>query len=542
MTAPIPRPERTLTGVAPAAAVDDARLQAASNATTDWLTYGHTYENQRFSTLDQINTDTVSALAPRWIYQTGISATFLASPVVADGVMYLSTPLNDLVALDAVTGAEKWRYHHEMKIEKLCCGPANRGVSLGYGAVYMATADGRLIALDMATGAVRWDIFMAVPDTDPTETVAELADDDPWKDRKATGQSGLGANMAPLVFDGMVIAGVTGAGYGLHVDHESGRELGAVIGFQGNFGRRGYLAAYDAENGAEIWRWYTTKETGWEGDWVTETADGAPLFRDIAAEKARMAEYGGAWAVGGGSLWSTPALDPELGILYMGTGNPSPQMDDVSRPGDNLYTVSVVAIDVHSGKLRWYYQQVPHDLWGYDTGSPPVLFDVEHDGRHHQGGRRSLENRMVLRQRPDDRRVAVQVRRLCAPPQPIPSPRRGRGDDRARRRRRHLVVAGLLRSGDRARLYRRYSHADDVHRARTPGDRRQAGAAILRSRDGRRAELGRAQRDRHPRERPNPLADQDRGHFGRRRVGDVRRSGVHGPRHRRILRLRFGDR
>ena len=368
-------------GVAPAAAVDDARLQAASNATTDWLTYGHTYENQRFSTLDQINTDTVSALAPRWIYQTGISATFLASPVVADGVMYLSTPLNDLVALDAVTGAEKWRYHHEMKIEKLCCGPANRGVSLGYGAVYMATADGRLIALDMATGAVRWDIFMAVPDTDPTETVAELADDDPWKDRKATGQSGLGANMAPLVFDGMVIAGVTGAGYGLHVDHESGRELGAVIGFQGSFGRRGYLAAYDAENGAEIWRWYTTKETGWEGDWVTETADGAPLFRDIAAEKARMAEYGGAWAVGGGSLWSTPALDPELGILYMGTGNPSPQMDDVSRPGDNLYTVSVVAIDVHSGKLRWYYQQVPHDLWGYDTGSPPVLFDVEHDGR-----------------------------------------------------------------------------------------------------------------------------------------------------------------
>lgn len=366
---------------APASAIDDTRLQAATNATTDWLTYGHTYENQRFSTLDQINRDTVSKLSPRWMYQTGISATFLASPVVADGVMYLSTPLNDLVALDAVTGVEKWRYHHEMKTEKLCCGPANRGVSLGYGAVYMASADGRLIALDMATGAVKWDIFMAVPDTDPTETVAELADGDPWKDRKATGSSGLGANMAPLVFDGMIIAGVTGAGYGLHVDHESGRELGAVIGFQGSFGRRGYLAAYDADNGKEIWRWYTTKEGGWEGDWVTETVDGAPLYRDIAAEKARMAEYSGAWEVGGGSLWSTPALDAELGILYMGTGNPSPQMDDVSRPGDNLYTVSVVAIDAHTGKLHWYYQQVPHDLWGYDTGSPPVLFDVEHEGR-----------------------------------------------------------------------------------------------------------------------------------------------------------------
>ncbi len=187
--------------------------------------------------------------------------------------------------------------------------------------------------------------------------------------------------MAPLVFDGMIIAGVTGAGYGLHVDAESGEELGAVIGFEGSFGRRGYLAAYDADTGKEIWRWYTTKADGWEGEWRTETPDGAPLYRDIAAEKARMAEYADAWKVGGGSLWSTPALDSELGLLYLGTGNPAPQMDDVSRPGDNLYTLSVVALDARTGKLRWYYQQVPHDLWGYDVGSPPVLFDVEHNGR-----------------------------------------------------------------------------------------------------------------------------------------------------------------
>ena len=368
-------------GIAPALAVDDIRLKAASNETTDWLTYGHNYENQRFSTLDQINRDNVTQLAPRWIYQTGISATFLASPVVADGVMYVSTPRNDVVALDAVTGVEKWRYRHEMKIKKLCCGPANRGVSIGYGAVYMATADARLIALDMETGAVKWDIFMAVPDDDPTETLAELAKDDPLRNQDVTGSSGLGANMAPLVFDGMIIAGVTGAGYGLHVEAESGDELGAVIGFQGGFGRRGYLAAYDAATGKEVWRWYTTKAGGWEGEWRTETPDGAPLYRDIAAEKARMAEYADAWKVGGGSLWSTPALDSELGLLYLGTGNPAPQMDDVSRPGDNLYTLSLVALDARTGKLRWYYQQVPHDLWGYDVGSPPVLFDVEHNGR-----------------------------------------------------------------------------------------------------------------------------------------------------------------
>jgi glucose dehydrogenase len=361
--------------------VDEARLREASNATTDWLTYGHNYENQRFSRLDQINRNNVKRLVPVWIYQTGISATFLASPVVADGVMYLSTPRNDVVALDAVTGVQKWRYHHTMKTDKLCCGPANRGVSVGYGAVYMATADARLIALDMQTGEVKWDIFMAAPDKDPTETVAELAEDDPWRNQNVTGSSGLGANMAPLVFDGMIIAGVTGAGYGLHVDDESGEELGAVIGFQGSFGRRGYLAAYGAGTGKEIWRWYTTKADGWEGKWRTETPDGAPLYRDIAAEKARMAKYADAWKVGGGSLWSTPALDKDLGLLYLGTGNPAPQMDDISRPGDNLYTLSVVALDVRTGKLRWHYQQVPHDLWGYDVGSPPVLFDVKHNGR-----------------------------------------------------------------------------------------------------------------------------------------------------------------
>ncbi|MGD2141717.1 MAG: PQQ-binding-like beta-propeller repeat protein, partial [Burkholderiales bacterium] len=370
-----------ITGAGPANAVDDTRLQAASNESADWLTYGHNYKNQRFSALDQINRTNVKQLVPRWIFQTGISATFLTSPIVADGVMYLSTPRNDVIALDAVTGAQKWRYHHEMKTDKLCCGPANRGVSVGYGAVYMASADARLIALDAQTGAVKWDIFMAVPDEEPTEAVSELAKDDPLRKQKVVGTSGLGANMAPLVFDGMIIAGVTGAGYGLHVDSESGEELGAVIGFQGSFGRRGYLAAYDANTGKEIWRWYTTRKDGWEGQWRTETPDGEPLYRDIEAEKARLSEYPNAWEVGGGSLWSTPALDKDLGLLYLGTGNPAPQMDDLSRPGDNLYTVSLVALDARTGKLRWHYQQVPHDLWGYDVGSPPVLFELERNGR-----------------------------------------------------------------------------------------------------------------------------------------------------------------
>ncbi|MDP6516653.1 MAG: PQQ-binding-like beta-propeller repeat protein [Alphaproteobacteria bacterium] len=371
-------------GAAPSGAdvVDDARLRGANAETSDWLTHGHSYDNQRFSTLDQINRSNVARLVPKWIYQTGVSATFQATPLVADGVMYLTTPYNHVVALDAATGTRLWRYRHKMTVEKLCCGPANRGAAMGYGKVFTASGDGRLIALDRETGAVVWDVVVAKPDTRPTETVDQLAEDDEFRNAQVSGSSGLGANMAPLVFDGLVIVGVTGAGYGLHVDNRSdSSELEAVIGIEGKFGRRGYLAAFDAETGEEVWRWYTTAAEGWEGEWRTTTPDGEPLYRDIAAEKGAFPTYADAWVEGGGSTWTTPALDPELGLLYLGTGNPSPQMDDVSRPGDNLYTVSLVALDVRTGEIRWHFQQVPHDLWGYDVGSPPVLFDHSANGR-----------------------------------------------------------------------------------------------------------------------------------------------------------------
>lgn len=348
---------------------------------TEWPSFGRNYSNQRFSPLSQINTANVSGLKPAWHYRSGVSATFQATPIVVDGVMYLSLPHNHVVALDAASGREIWRYTHEKRDWKLCCGPANRGVAVGYGMVFMGTGDARLIALDAKTGEIRWDIDV-VKAAVVTEGQQSLNADDPLSQAKTTGSTGVGIAMAPIVYQGKVIIGITGVGYGLHID--SPREdapLGAVIGVAGRYGRPGFLAAFDVQSGERVWQFDTIPVKGWEGKFAAETADGIPLNRDIATEKARFKEYPDAWRYGGGSAWSTPAVDPERGLLFFGTGNPSPQMDDISRPGDNLYTVSLVALDTATGKLRWYYQQVPHDRWGYDLASPPVLFDLKREGK-----------------------------------------------------------------------------------------------------------------------------------------------------------------
>jgi alcohol dehydrogenase (cytochrome c) len=362
--------------------IDTARLLAAGQDAKNWLLPGHDYTNQRYVALAHINTQNVKSLALRWKFHTGIVEAFQATPLVADGVMYLTTPRNHLLALDARTGQQLWRYEYPLDSKNLCCGAANRGAGLGYGKIYMATADAHLIAVDGQTGKLVWDVALASAAEGKTETTAILSASDPLRQAAVTGASGVGANMAPLVYKGKVIVGVTGAGYGLHLDSSHGKQpIGAVVGMAGAYGRRGFLAAFDAETGKELWRWYTIPEEGWEGEWRAATPDGAPLHRDLAAEKAALATYAEAWKTGGGSTWTTPALDPALGLLFFGVGNPSPQMDGSTRPGDNLYSVSLVALDVESGKLRWHYQQVPHDLWGYDVASPPVLFETEVNGK-----------------------------------------------------------------------------------------------------------------------------------------------------------------
>jgi glucose dehydrogenase len=362
--------------------VDDARLLGAAGDRVNWLTYSRDYSNQRFSPLAQIHAGNVKKLVPSWIYQSGVSNTFQATPIVVDGVMYVSLPFNHVVALDARSGRELWRYQHKRRTEKMCCGPANRGVAVAYGKVFMGTVDARLVALDQKTGKLVWDVPLVESIEGATERTEQLAADDPLRSQRVTGSTGVGANMAPVVYGGKVIVGITGVGYGLHLDSDRpGAPLGAVIGIAGQSQRAGFYAAFDAQSGRRIWQFDSTPSRGWEGEFRTTTPDGAPLDRDIPREKATFEQYRDAWRRGGGSAWTTPAIDPDLGLVYTGIGNPSPQMDDLTRPGDNLYTVSLVALDVETGALRWYFQQVPHDMWGYDVASPPILFDARIGGQ-----------------------------------------------------------------------------------------------------------------------------------------------------------------
>lgn len=346
----------------------------AAEAGGDWPMFGHDHSNRNFSDLSTIDRANVARLRPAWMFQTGVTGYFQAQPVMVDGTLYLSTTQNNVAALDAKTGTVLWTYVHKARTEKIFGPPSNRGVAVSGGLVFQATMDGRVIALDAKSGKIVWDHEAVRPEEGETETASGLAGQ--LGGRPVQGSSRLGFKMPPLVAEGLVIVGVSGAGYGLHVeDEKGGLDGGSVVGIEGGYGRRGWLAAYDAKTGAERWRWYVTKADGWEGDFSDATADGVPLHRDIAAEKAAAPSHREAWRVGGGSLWMTPAFDADLGLLYVGTGNPAPQNFGLSRPGDNLYTMSLVALDVKTGQLRWYYQQVPHDEWGYDVASPPFLLD-----------------------------------------------------------------------------------------------------------------------------------------------------------------------
>ena len=333
-------------GLAACTTNQDAQMQSekmimAEAADDDWTVYGGDLSNTRYVANDQINADNVENLHLKWMFQTGVLGSFETTPIVEDGVMYITAPYNHVFAIDARSGQQLWHYEHKLGTTIFCCGPNNRGVALAGDKVYMATLDAMLIALDKKTGALVWETQIADPEFGYSETVA------------------------PTVYQGKIILGISGAEYGI----------------------RGFISAYNKDTGELVWRWHTIPAPdevqpdgtkGWYGN-LAEKADGInPLNRDIAAERAAIAsgEYDDAWQRGGGSNWMTNAIDPERGVVYATIGNPSPDLYAEIRPGDNRWTESLAALDAETGELIWGYQYVPHDPWDLDAASPPILADV----------------------------------------------------------------------------------------------------------------------------------------------------------------------
>lgn len=287
----------------------------------DWLSYSGGYKSERFSPLAQINPANVSQMKVMWAYQmqaAGIAGAGLqeTTPLVANGIMYLTEAPSSVTALDARTGNLLWHWKPDISAEVLNIGfpRINRGVALLDDSVFVATLDARLFALDAISGAVRWEV--------------DVADN----------SVGFSLTLAPLALDGKIIVGVSGAEAGV----------------------RGFIDAYDSNTGERLWRTFTVPEPGEPG---SETWEGE------------------AWQTGGGSTWLTGSFDPELNTLYWTTGNPAPDWNGDLRPGDNLFTCAVLALNPDTGEMLWHFQYTPHDTHDWDANQIPVLVDGEFEGR-----------------------------------------------------------------------------------------------------------------------------------------------------------------
>jgi alcohol dehydrogenase (cytochrome c) len=314
-------------------AVTQNRLNKAHSDKVNWLHVNGGYDQTRFYPGVQINTTNVGKLKPAFIFQTALVESMETAPLIIDGVMFLTTSYNHVYAIDAKTGKEYWHYKHNMgPITVFCCGPNNRGVAAADGLLYMGTLDAKLVALDAKTGAVAWETEIADPEKGYSET------------------------MAPTVVDGKVLIGTNGGEYGI----------------------RGFVKAFDAKTGNLLWTFYTIPETGQEGTWATHDPTGRNLLRDIAAEKKTLQDDGGDfYQTLGGGVWMTPAVDLATRTVFFVVGNPSPDLYGAIRPGDNLYTDSMVAVDLDTGAYKWHSQYVPHDLWDLDSVSPVVLTEAK---------------------------------------------------------------------------------------------------------------------------------------------------------------------
>ena len=301
------------------------RLRNAAGEARNWLTYSGTYFSQRYSQLDQITADNVGDLELQWLYQTPVPGPWQATPIVVDGVMYVSQRPNDIVALDARTGRVYWTYSYPTPSDhRACCGANNRGVAVLGDRVFMGTLDAHVVAIDASSGAELWDVEVA--------------------DKRLS----YAYTLAPLAVKDKVIVGTTG----------------------GDRGIRGFISAFDAATGEEAWRFYTIPGPGEPGH---ETWEPCPPDPETYCDPE-------AWKHGGAAAWLTGSYDPELDLLFWGIGNPGPDFFREQRPGDNLYSNSVVALDPDTGELRWHFQFTPADPYDFDAVQIPVLADIERGG------------------------------------------------------------------------------------------------------------------------------------------------------------------
>jgi len=291
------------------------RIRRADSEPGNWLTYSGNYQSHRHSLLTQINPGNVARLKPAWVYQIRDAGELETSPIVLDGVLYITEKPNVVTALDGRTGRPLWSYRRALPTGiPACCGPVNRGVAILDDLLFLGTYDAHLVALDLRTGKERWDVTVGDYKISHTITVAPLA----VKDK--------------------IIVGIAG----------------------GDWGIRGFLDAYDAKTGKRCWRLWTVPGPGEPGNetWA-----------------------GDSWKTGGATTWVTGSYDPELNLIYWGTGNPGPDYNGDVRAGDNLYSASLLAIDADSGKLRWHFQFTPHDVHDWDSNQVPVLMDGVVNGR-----------------------------------------------------------------------------------------------------------------------------------------------------------------
>ncbi|MGZ5038472.1 MAG: outer membrane protein assembly factor BamB family protein [Usitatibacter sp.] len=303
-------------------------LDRAAADRNNFLHTNGDYTQRRYHPAAQINASNVRRLRPAWIFQTDVKESMETSPIVVNGVMYVTTSFSQVYALNAQTGEQLWYYKQPLgPITTYCCGPNNRGVAVYEDKVYLATLDAKLVALDAKTGNKLWQTDIADPELGYSET------------------------MAPTVVKGKVLIGTNGGEYGI----------------------RGFVKAFDAKTGDLLWTFYTIPDKGHEGVWAVNDATGRNMHRDIAAEKAALAKDSSFYQTLGGGVWMTPAIDRKTRTVFFVVGNPSPDLYGAIRPGDNLYTDSMVAIDLDKGTYKWHFQYVAHDVWDLDAVSPPIL-------------------------------------------------------------------------------------------------------------------------------------------------------------------------